>query len=50
LAARRIVIAGLEKKNYSNHDGELKQRETHYALYWSDEQFDMAHVFPHHTE
>jgi hypothetical protein len=39
-ALHRIVITRLQKKNYGNYDGELKQGESHYAPYRSHEQFD----------
>jgi len=42
MAARRIVITRLQKKNHRNDDSELKERESHYAPYWSREQFDHA--------
>jgi hypothetical protein len=43
LAARRLVIAGLQKKNYGDHDGELKERKPHDAPNGSREQFDYCH-------
>ncbi|MFY9900276.1 MAG: hypothetical protein WAK67_21145, partial [Xanthobacteraceae bacterium] len=43
LAARRLVIAGLQKKNHGDYDGELKQGKSHDAPYRSREQFDYPH-------
>jgi hypothetical protein len=45
LAACRFVVAALQKKNHSDHDGELKKRKSHDASYWSREQFDYSHAF-----
>jgi hypothetical protein len=44
LAACRLVVAALQKKNHGNHDGELKKRKSHDASYWSREQFDYSHA------
>jgi phosphoribosyl 1,2-cyclic phosphodiesterase len=46
LAARRLIVAGLQEKNHGDYEGELKQRESHYAPYRSREQFDQAMVAP----
>jgi hypothetical protein len=42
LAARRVVVTRLQKKNYADHNGELKE-EPHNAPNGSREQFYYSH-------